>query len=64
MGVDIDESALQICSTNLEDLEVDNVDLICANVSQLSDGVLSRTARNSFDTIIMNPPFGTRQSGQ
>lgn len=64
MGVDIDESALQICSQNLEEIDVDGVDLIRTDVSLLGKGVFNRLASETFDTVIMNPPFGTRQTGK
>jgi len=58
-GFDIDDDALQIAQENITDMElVEEIDLIKADISQLK---LSKT--KNFETIIMNPPFGTRKAG-
>lgn len=59
LGVDIDQDALEVAHRNIEEFEVD-VDLILADViSEKSIFVENR----KFDTVIMNPPFGTRKKG-
>ncbi|XP_020575312.1 methyltransferase-like protein 5 isoform X3 [Phalaenopsis equestris] len=56
IGIDVDLQALEIASQNAENLEVD-LDLIYCNVKNLSlRGYL-------IDTVVMNPPFGTRNKG-
>ena len=58
-GFDIDDEALGIAQENLTNMELtEEMDLIKADISQLK---LSKT--KSFDTVIMNPPFGTRKAG-
>jgi len=58
-GFDIDDDALQIAQENLTDMEiVEEMDLIKTDVSRLK---LSKTKH--FETVIMNPPFGTRKAG-
>ncbi len=58
-GYDIDDDALAIANQNLEDTELnEEMDLIKVDISQLK---LSKT--KYYDTIIMNPPFGTRKAG-
>mmetsp|Transcript_22806 Transcript_22806/g.36404 ORF Transcript_22806/g.36404 Transcript_22806/m.36404 type:complete len:213 (-) Transcript_22806:1079-1717(-) len=59
LGVDIDTDALAIAQENVDELEVD-VDFINANL--LEDGPFPLLARK-FDTVVMNPPFGTRTAG-
>ncbi|KAL5007170.1 hypothetical protein ScPMuIL_015976 [Solemya velum] len=59
IGFDIDEDALEIFKGNLKDFEIDNVDLIQTDVnSSLSES----NFKKSFDTVIMNPPFGTKHN--
>nr|XP_033800064.1 methyltransferase-like protein 5 isoform X4 [Geotrypetes seraphini] len=56
VGFDLDEDALEIFKANVEEFELTNVDMIQCNVCSLpSDKMLKR-----FDTVIMNPPFGTK----
>lgn len=52
LGVDIDESALEIASENYGLHGNASADLVQADMRSLSLGM--------FDTAIMNPPFGTR----
>jgi putative methylase len=73
-GVDVDEDALETCRENLEGfepaLEVDLVlaDVIggCENKASSSSGTSSSSSalrRLRADTVLMNPPFGTRRKG-
>ncbi|XP_068936251.1 rRNA N6-adenosine-methyltransferase METTL5 [Petaurus breviceps papuanus] len=57
VGFDIDEDALEIFSRNVAEFELTNIDMIQCNVCSLSDSL-----SKSFDTIIMNPPFGTKHN--
>lgn len=66
LGIDVDEEALEICQKNLEDFEIFNVDLlqqdienICPNSQDTTEKLLSK----KFDSVIMNPPFGTKKNG-
>ena len=55
-GFDVDEDALETCWVNLRKMEIGNVDLIQSDIQSIQ-------LANSFDTVVMNPPFGTRNSG-
>ncbi|OIW15974.1 hypothetical protein TanjilG_04509 [Lupinus angustifolius] len=56
LGIDIDPESLEIASLNAEELEVD-IDFIHSSIKDLG-------WRGQFvDTVIMNPPFGTRTKG-
>ncbi|KAL8560317.1 hypothetical protein ACOMHN_006048 [Nucella lapillus] len=58
LGVDVDQDALEVCSGNLSELEITNVDLLQCDVHTLlktPDRLLQ-----AFDTVVMNPPFGTK----
>ncbi|KMZ60336.1 Ribosomal L11 methyltransferase [Zostera marina] len=56
IGIDIDSQSLDIASTNAEDMEV-NIDLMLSDIKGLNwRGPL-------VDTVVMNPPFGTRNEG-
>uniref|UniRef100_A0A6I8P6S3 Methyltransferase-like protein 5 n=2 Tax=Ornithorhynchus anatinus TaxID=9258 RepID=A0A6I8P6S3_ORNAN len=57
VGFDIDEDALEIFSRNVEEFELTNIDMIQSNVCSLPDRM-----SKSFDTVIMNPPFGTKHN--
>ena len=52
--VDIDEDALNVCRTNFNDFEI-GADLIHSNVKDIKN--------LKADTVIMNPPFGTKNPG-
>ena len=39
------------------DFEIDNIDIINANINSIGD-----EWNNKFDTVIMNPPFGTKHN--
>lgn len=56
MGFDVDSQSLETASQNVELIEVD-MDLIQCNVKNLA------LRGQVIDTVIMNPPFGTRQKG-
>jgi predicted RNA methylase len=55
-GFDIDTDAIETCWVNLKKLEIENVDIVQCSVPTL-------TLNGSFDTVVMNPPFGTRIAG-
>lgn len=63
LGVDIDEDALEICSGNVEEFEMTNIDLVAVDVKHLfgSNPENSRLYKQ-FDSVIMNPPFGTKRN--
>ncbi|KAG9456154.1 hypothetical protein H6P81_000662 [Aristolochia fimbriata] len=56
IGVDIDSNSLEIAAQNAEDLELD-INLVWCDIKSLTwrDGIV--------DTVVMNPPFGTRKKG-
>ena len=61
IGVDIDESALEVARRNLDEFEMDDVvDLVHCDVS---DGLQGLFLPGMVDTVVMNPPFGTRVKG-
>ena len=59
IGFDIDEDALRICQRNLAELEIGQVELVNGDINQLEN---SEDFRRRFDTVIMNPPFGTKHN--
>ncbi|XP_003744355.1 methyltransferase-like protein 5 [Galendromus occidentalis] len=58
VAIDIDSGPLEIFQSNLEEFEVTNISMLQASVSHLSSMM-----RMKADTVIMNPPFGTRNKG-
>lgn len=66
VGVDADDDALAIAQRNVEDMEMDGVSLVKADVVHglpFRGGAGGRKGANSFDTVLMNPPFGTKNQG-
>lgn len=59
VGFEIDDEALAIAKCNADEMEVTNVDFLQCDV--LNDLSHSRWNK-SFDTVIMNPPFGTKKN--
>merc|ERR1719348_1249964 len=57
LGFDVDTDALHLVRENLEDLEIDNVDVVNIDVKNIGDGW-----NRKFDTVVMNPPFGTKRN--
>jgi predicted RNA methylase len=58
VGIDIDPTALAISEKNAAKLGVDNIDFF------VDDVIKMRTDRGRWaDTVIMNPPFGTKTPG-
>lgn len=79
LGIDIDQDALDVCQENVEifDKEFQTIDLLQFDVTRLlsnsicDENVDGDEPSNSnrhrfykcFDTVIMNPPFGTKHEG-
>ena len=57
LGLDIDEDALNTCQQNIEDFEMNNIDLIQQDLKSFEE-----ISRMKVDTVIMNPPFGTKHN--
>ncbi|KAK9761177.1 hypothetical protein K7432_014103 [Basidiobolus ranarum] len=60
VGFDIDPDALAITQENCEELEID-MDLVNINLANQDEHLLERF-RGKLDTILMNPPFGTKNN--
>ncbi|XP_023178399.1 methyltransferase-like protein 5 isoform X2 [Drosophila hydei] len=58
VGFELDDAAVDIYRQNVLDMELPNVDCIRANVLQLPCSKWD----NAFDTVVMNPPFGTKHN--
>ncbi|XP_054827079.1 rRNA N6-adenosine-methyltransferase METTL5 [Eublepharis macularius] len=57
IGFDVDPDALEVFNRNSEEFELTNIDMVQCNVCSLSEKMVK-----TFDTIIMNPPFGTKHN--
>ena len=61
VGFDIDAEALAIAKNNVEEMEVPNIDFVqCDVLSDLS--AEGSSWLKAFDTVLMNPPFGTKKN--
>ncbi|XP_029385888.1 rRNA N(6)-adenosine-methyltransferase METTL5 [Echeneis naucrates] len=58
VGFDIDDDALGIFRRNAEEFEISNLDLLQCDLCSLEPDVYAQ----KFDTVIMNPPFGTKHN--
>ncbi|TNN03032.1 hypothetical protein fugu_000061 [Takifugu bimaculatus] len=58
VGFDIDDDALEIFRSNAEEFEISNVDLVQSDLCSLQPEAYA----HKFDTVIMNPPFGTKHN--
>mmetsp|Transcript_7230 Transcript_7230/g.12018 ORF Transcript_7230/g.12018 Transcript_7230/m.12018 type:complete len:170 (-) Transcript_7230:58-567(-) len=56
VGFEVDEEALDNAWVNARKLEITDIDFVQADVQSLK-------LNYDFDTVVMNPPFGTRNSG-
>jgi len=56
-GFDVDPDALDLVNENKEDFEVDNIDCVNIDIKNIGEGWNDR-----FDTVVMNPPFGTKHN--
>ena len=56
LSIDVDEEALDTAWINLKKMEIENVDLAMMDVQSLN-------IKYALDTVVMNPPFGTRNAG-
>ncbi|KAL0842305.1 hypothetical protein ABMA28_014437 [Loxostege sticticalis] len=57
-AMDIDEDALEILQENVNDMEITNIDALQCDF--LSPDIFR--LENYFDTVLMNPPFGTKNN--
>ncbi|KAJ4434811.1 rRNA N6-adenosine-methyltransferase METTL5 [Periplaneta americana] len=58
VGFDVDPDALSIFYSNIRDLELGNIDAVQCDVTR----ALPDRWKKKFDTVIMNPPFGTKHN--
>lgn len=59
VGFDIDEEALVVAKNNVDEMEIANIDLVqCDVLNGLNDSLWHK----AFDTVLMNPPFGTKKN--
>ena len=59
IGLDVDCDAIEIASRNFAEFELQTCELVQCDVQQISP--CDRWSK-MFDTIIMNPPFGTKNN--
>lgn len=57
VGFDIDPDALALARSNADDFAVDNLDLVHCDLLAASPQLVRP---RSVDTVVMNPPFGTK----
>lgn len=61
IGFDIDAAALSVAKNNVDEMEISNVDFVqCDVLSELANE--GSCWHKAFDTVLMNPPFGTKKN--
>ena len=60
IGVDVDDDALGICLGNTEEIGIENADFIQMDVTSINPSDVKW--HDICDTVIMNPPFGTKHN--
>ncbi|CAM1305750.1 METTL5 (predicted) [Pycnogonum litorale] len=61
VGFDIDSDALNLCQANVHNLEVtENINLIQDDLLNFANEEYCGRFYKFFDTVILNPPFGTK----
>lgn len=61
VGFEIDSDALAVAKYNADEMEISNVDFVQCDVLNDLEEVDCKWHR-AFDTVIMNPPFGTKKN--
>ena len=56
LSIECDQDAIEKCQENLDMFDLDNVDIV-------QDDVTNMKTSTKFDTVVMNPPFGCRTKG-
>lgn len=59
IGFEIDDAAIDIFKTNCTDMEIESVDCVQCNVLQHKELF---NYGQKFDTVVLNPPFGTKNN--
>lgn len=59
IGFDVDYDAIEIASRNCAEFELQTCELVQCDVQQMSP---CDRWNKTFDTIVMNPPFGTKNN--
>lgn len=63
LGVDIDPTAVAIAAENANEMGLDDALQFC--LADVADGdfLSAQPSKRKFDTVVMNPPFGTKRKG-
>ena len=57
LGIEIDTEAVQIARENCANFDLHKIDMITCDINSIATKAISKR----FDTVIMNPPFGTKK---
>ena len=66
IGFDVDIDALNDAWVNVKTMELDEsntIDFVQCDISTLPISAANMSSNSCFDTVVMNPPFGTRNKG-
>lgn len=66
---------MQVCQQNISDMEIENIDIVKCDILDLdqtddsqkqppqsSFKEIPKSYKKTFDTVLMNPPFGTKKN--
>ncbi|CAO1417435.1 unnamed protein product [Diamesa hyperborea] len=63
VGFELDPDAIEVAKNNVEEMEIPNIDFVnCCVLEGIINNENTTRWTNKFDTVIMNPPFGTKKN--
>ena len=62
LAFDIDSDAIEIAKCNAEEFELENIDFVQLDLTEEQSPIMCDSKRAMVDTVIMNPPFGTKNN--
>lgn len=62
LSFDIDSDAIEIARCNAEEFELENIDFVQLDLTEEQSPIACDSKRGMVDTVIMNPPFGTKNN--
>ena len=62
VGLDVDDDAIETCMENVEAFNIDNFDAVRMDVRELERDSTTTRLEKAFDTVVTNPPFGTKHN--
>ena len=62
LAFDVDRDAIEIAKCNAEEFELENTEFVQLDLTEEQSPIMCDSKRGMVDTVIMNPPFGTKNN--